>query len=226
MKDLTFKPRIASHLVPFQFFSDNELFKIIYAMRKLDMLEYETLASGSPMVLRNFQNLLRYCGYNWWTTMPANVMAAAHRIKHEFEGEIPRNPEVLMTFMGVSRKVCMLILQDCWPNEETHKGLVCDRHVARVCHNLGWTDKKPNDNEAAIAWEVESWLPRKYFVPFNEGAAGLRQLWKDKSNHTKMLEAAEKRNMRDLLELVVKGQQSAVPKTKAVVDPLTIVVPK
>jgi len=159
------------------------------ALRKNDLFNIDALAGGDRETLETLQNLARYCGYNWWSKGPAWIMGAARRIKYEFAGKVPREPAIIRSFLGVARKVAMLILQDAFPKEVRMRGIVWDRHVEAVVYDaLGWTTVRTSEQRRAQ--DVESWLNEFYYRDLNEGCAGLRQLWKQWSNHALMEEVA------------------------------------
>ena len=182
-------------------FSDFSLFNTIMALRKLGLFELDVLASGDPSVLRKVQNVCRYCGFNFWTHQVAYMMGAAWRIKHEFMGLVPRKPIDLLTFYGVSRKVTMLTLQDAFPKEKRYRGVVMDRHVAVYCRVMGLTKETDLD---LMAQDVEGYLAERFYLPLNEGAAGIRQLWRNKANHKIIMAAATKCDCLGVLKLITK----------------------
>lgn len=150
---------------------DKSLANVIMAMRKLDLLEVNALADGDEELLKKLQNLFLFCGYNYYTEAPAKLIGFARRVKSEFNGCVPENPEDLLSFYGIGRKVCMLILQDAFMKPV---GIVCDRHVYEFLKRAKWT--KANNADRA-AEDVEGWLPPKYFRALNEAVAGIKQLW-------------------------------------------------
>lgn len=204
--------------------SDKQLFKWMMSLRKLDLFDLDKLADGEKgltraQFLRRLQNVGRYCGFNWWTEAPANIMAAAWRIKYEFGGVLPRDPEVLLSFYGVARKVCMLILQDCFRGEKRHRGIVMDRHVEAAVKNLGWSRIV---NLEDLAQAIEAWLHPKFYRMLNEGAAGLRQLWSNDKNHKVMEKAASDLGCQALLNVVVMDCPSNNKNEIHLVDPLVL----
>lgn len=151
-------------------------------------------------MLVKIQNILLFCGYNFWTDRVAYIMGFAKRVKEEHGGVIPCDPLVLKSFYGISDKVLNLILQDGFPDGLA--GIVCDSHVAAALKNLAWTKERTPER---MAVDVQSWLEQKYYKPLNESIAGLRQLWRDKANTGVMLDAAEQLGIKEEFLKVVKG---------------------
>ena len=104
-------------------------------------------------------------------------MGFAYRVKHTYNGVIPENPDEIMTFHGIGRKICVLLFQDAFKID--HFGIVFDRHVARFVIQQKWVSN-PNMHLDAMAAEVEGWLSPKYWRPLNECIGALRQLKKEK----------------------------------------------
>lgn len=180
---------------------------MIMALKKLDLFDLDVMADGGPETLRKIQNVCRLCGYNFWTHVPAQVMGIARIIKYKYKGHIPRAPEVLITWLGIARKVCMLILQDGFPNERHFRGIVMDRHVFAACKNMGWLQKftKAGQDESRAAQLLEASLPTRYFKDLNEVTAGTRQLYSNTKNLPLMLEAAQELGCEGLIHKITKA---------------------
>ena len=65
-----------------------------------------------------------------------SLVKVAQRLVEEFNGEIPRDIDTLVTLPGVGRKTANLILGDIFGQE----GYVCDTHCIRITGRLGITD--------------------------------------------------------------------------------------
>lgn len=198
--------------------SDKVLEKTSYALRKLDLFEIDVLASACPLVLRKIQNVCLLCGYNKWTTVPAQIMGFARRLKYEFRGRIPTDAYILCTFLGVNRKVCMLILQDAFFDNRKYTlevqaqkvkgGLVCDRHVLAFGKSFGLT--KHHGSLSMAARDMESWLVPMLWKEFNESVGGIRQLYSDTETAKKMEAIAEKLGMLDFLRKATRNTANRV----------------
>lgn len=167
--------------------------KVMFAMRKLDMMELDVLCTQSPETLRRVQNVFILCGYNFYTHVPAEIMGFARRVKYEFRGRIPTDAYTLCSFLGISRKICMLILQDAFTDDRKYSlelkreplsgGIVCDRHVLAFSVNFGLTRFRDLDK---AGMDMESWLPRGLWRQFNESVGGIRQLYANAENVERM----------------------------------------
>lgn len=90
----------------------------------------------------------------------SQILAIARRVLEEFDGEVPCDPEVLMSFPGVGPKCAHLVL-----------GIACgepfisvDVHVHRVTNRWGYV--RAAAPEKTMTALVEK-LPRRYWIEIN-----------------------------------------------------------
>ncbi|HEX6270103.1 MAG TPA: endonuclease III [Anaerolineales bacterium] len=88
------------------------------------------------------------------------ILAIARRAVDEYEGNLPCDPEVLMSFAGVGPKCANLVL-----------GIACgepfisvDIHVHRVTNRWGYVQASTPDKTLAA---LEAKLPRRYWIEIN-----------------------------------------------------------
>jgi endonuclease-3 len=88
------------------------------------------------------------------------ILAIARRVMDEYGGEIPCDPEVLMSFSGVGPKCAHLVL-----------GIACgepfisvDVHVHRVTNRWGYVKTSTPEKTMLALGEV---LPRRYWIEIN-----------------------------------------------------------
>jgi endonuclease III len=90
----------------------------------------------------------------------SQILAIAQRVLEEYEGEIPCDPEVLMSFSGVGPKCAHLVL-----------GIACgepfisvDVHVHRVTNRWGYVKAATPEKTMVALGET---LPRRYWIEIN-----------------------------------------------------------
>lgn len=66
-----------------------------------------------------------------------NIIAAAHKIKTEFNGKVPETMEELVTIPGVGRKTANVVLSNAFG---THEGIAVDTHVRRFAIRFDLSD--------------------------------------------------------------------------------------
>ena len=93
-------------------------------------------------------------------TKARNIREIARRAVSEFGGELPADPEVLMSFKGVGPKCANLALGVAANLEQ----ISVDVHVARVTGRWGYVAIGSPD---AVRRQLEQKLPRKYWIEIN-----------------------------------------------------------
>lgn len=90
----------------------------------------------------------------------SQILAIAQRVLEEYGGDVPCDPEVLMSFSGVGPKCANLVL-----------GIACeepfisvDVHVHRVTNRWGYV-KTPTPEKTMVALGEK--LPRRYWIEIN-----------------------------------------------------------
>ena len=90
----------------------------------------------------------------------SQILAIAERVLEEYEGEIPCDPELLMSFSGVGPKCAHLVL-----------GIACgepfisvDVHVHRVTNRWGYVQASTPEKTMVTLGET---LPRRYWIEIN-----------------------------------------------------------
>lgn len=91
-----------------------------YANAPLDELEEAVRPTGF------FRNKARH------------IQGLARRILEDYDGEVPRRMDDLLTLPGVARKTANVVLSNAFG---IHVGVVVDTHVKRVAKRLGLTDE-------------------------------------------------------------------------------------
>jgi len=90
----------------------------------------------------------------------SQILAIARRVIDEYDGEIPCDPEVLMSFSGVGPKCAHLVL-----------GIACgepfisvDIHVHRVTNRWGYVKASMPEKTMTV---LEEKLPKRYWIEIN-----------------------------------------------------------
>ena len=89
-----------------------------------------------------------------------NIQAACRRIIDEFNGEIPRTMEELLTLGGVARKTANVVLGNAFG---IPAGVVVDTHVARLSARLGLTQETVPEK---IEKDLMEKVPKKHWIIF------------------------------------------------------------
>ena len=89
-----------------------------------------------------------------------NIIACAHRLILEFNGDVPRDIEDLLSLAGVGRKTANVIRGNIY-NEPS---IVVDTHVKRVSNRLGITKE---EDPVKIEFDLMKKLPKEQWIPYN-----------------------------------------------------------
>jgi len=89
-----------------------------------------------------------------------NIIASARKIISDFEGEVPRTMEELLTLPGVARKTANIVLLNAYG---VVAGIPVDTHVRRLSLRLGLTEH--NDPEK-IERDLMEIIPRRQWGRF------------------------------------------------------------
>ncbi len=88
-----------------------------------------------------------------------NIQTCCQSIVDQFQGEVPRTMEELVTLAGVGRKTANVILGNCFGVP----GIVVDTHVLRLSNRLGLTHRKDPEK---IEMELAVLIPDTVQVDF------------------------------------------------------------
>lgn len=89
------------------------------------------------------------------------ILAISERLISDFNGIVPDEIDILLTFKGVGRKTANLVLT----LGHGIPGICVDTHVHRICNRWGYVaTKSPEDTESALRER----LPLEYWIPIND----------------------------------------------------------
>jgi endonuclease-3 len=90
-----------------------------------------------------------------------SIMGASKKIVEEFEGEVPRTMEELLTLPGVARKTANVVLGTAFG---IVSGVVVDTHVTRLSERL---DLSRNTDPKKIEQDLMKVIPREKWILFS-----------------------------------------------------------
>jgi len=110
------------------------------------------------MPLGEIENLIK--PVNFYRTKARHLKELARRIGKEFEGEVPKTLEELITLPGVGRKTANIVLAVAFKKD----AIGVDTHVHRIMNQLGYVKTKvPQETEM----ELRMKLPKKLWKKIN-----------------------------------------------------------
>jgi len=87
-----------------------------------------------------------------------NIQSACKRIIEEFDGNVPRTMEGLLTLGGVARKTANVVMGNAFG---IASGVVVDTHVMRLSQRLGLTQSTTPEK---IETDLQKLVPKKHWV--------------------------------------------------------------
>lgn len=90
-----------------------------------------------------------------------NIKQTARRIVEEFDGEVPRTIEELLTLSGVARKTANVVLGNWFG---IASGIVVDTHVSRLSQRLALTE---NETPERIEQDLQRIVPPNDWIQFS-----------------------------------------------------------
>ena len=120
--------------------------------------KYPTLEDVAGAELQEMEQDIRSTGF--YHNKAKNIIACARRLLDDFDGEVPRSLEDLLTLPGVGRKTANVIRGNVYDDES----IVVDTHVKRIAKRLGLTEK--TDPEA-VEFDLMEVLPKDHWILFN-----------------------------------------------------------
>ncbi len=106
---------------------------------------------------------------SFYNTKAKNIKRTALILKDQYDSDIPKSVEKLISLPGVGPKMAHLAMKIAW-NECT--GIAVDTHVHRICNRLCWTQSKTPEQTRK---QFELWLPKDHWNDINLLLVGFGQ---------------------------------------------------
>ena len=121
--------------------------------------KYPTIADFANVSQDELANDIRPTGF--FNNKARSVIGAAKRILNDFNGEVPRTMEDLLTVPGAARKTSNVVLGTAYG---VASGVVVDTHVHRVSRRLDLTKK---DDPVKIEQDLIKIIPQGRWILFS-----------------------------------------------------------
>jgi endonuclease-3 len=118
--------------------------------------KYPTAAALAKARRPSVEKLVKSTGF--FRNKAKSITGMARRLVADFEGEVPRTMEELLTLPGVARKTANVVLGVAFGKAE---GVVVDTHVHRLSRRLGLTEE---DDPKRIEKDLMAALPRSDWI--------------------------------------------------------------
>lgn len=107
----------------------------------------------------DLENLIHPCGF--YKTKSRNLKAASQKIIDDFNGEVPKTMEELMTIPGVGRKSANVIMLEAF---NLPQGIAVDTHCKRISNRLGLSYET---DPSKIEQDLLKIFPKEYYKDIN-----------------------------------------------------------
>ncbi len=119
---------------------------------------YPTAADFAASERAELEELVRTTGF--YRNKAKSIHGATSKIVSDFEGEVPRTMEEILTLPGVARKTANVVLGTAFG---IASGFVVDTHVFRLSHRLGLVEAK---TPVQVESQLVEIIPEKDWIDF------------------------------------------------------------
>jgi endonuclease-3 len=113
--------------------------------------------------LKDIQRLVKSTGF--FRAKAKNIKALSNKIMEEFDGDVPRDLEDLITLPGVGRKTANVVLGHVFGIP----GITVDTHFGRLSRRFGWSKQS---DPVKVEFEVGELIPEKEWTNLSQ-----RMIW-------------------------------------------------
>ena len=121
--------------------------------------KYPTARDLAAVPLKKIEKLVQSTGF--FRNKAKNIKALSGRLAEEFDGEVPRDLDILVNLPGVGRKTANVVLGTAFG---IPTGVVVDTHVGRISKRLGLTS---STDAVKIERDLIELLPRKEWIDYS-----------------------------------------------------------
>ncbi|MEX0819998.1 MAG: endonuclease III [Pirellulaceae bacterium] len=121
--------------------------------------KYPTANDLAAVPVKTIEKLVQSTGF--FRNKAKNIKALSARLAEEFDGEVPRDLDLLIKLPGVGRKTANVVLGTAFG---IPTGVVVDTHVTRISKRLGLTD---STNAVKIERDLMELLPRTEWIDYS-----------------------------------------------------------
>ncbi len=121
--------------------------------------KYNTPQDFIDMNITTLENLIHPCGF--YKTKAKNIKAYSKKILEEYDGNLPKSMDELITLPGIGRKSANVIMLEAFNNPQ---GIAVDTHAKRITNRLGLSS---NSDPLKIEQDLLKIIPKEYYKDIN-----------------------------------------------------------
>lgn len=121
--------------------------------------KYSTPQDFIDIDIKTLEDLIHPCGF--YKTKAKNIKAYSKKILEEYNGELPKSMDELITLPGIGRKSANVIMLEAFNNPI---GIAVDTHAKRISNRIGLSS---NSDPSKIEQDLLKIIPNKYYKDVN-----------------------------------------------------------
>ena len=121
--------------------------------------KYSTPKDFANINITELENLIHPCGF--YRNKAKNIKACSNKILSDFNGEVPKNADDLITLPGVGRKTANVIMLEAFGIAQ---GIAIDTHAKRIANLIGLSNKS---DPIKIEKDLLNIFPKEYLKDIN-----------------------------------------------------------
>ena len=121
--------------------------------------KYSTLEAIDKMPLEELEKLIHPCGF--YKNKAKNIKLTAKKILTDFNGEVPKTMDELISLPGVGRKTANVVMLEAFNNPQ---GIAVDTHAKRLSNRIGFSSESTPEK---IEQDLLKIFPTSYLKDIN-----------------------------------------------------------
>lgn len=121
--------------------------------------KYSTPKDFANIDINELENLIHPCGF--YKNKAKNIKACAQKIITDFNGELPKTAEELISLPGVGRKTANVVMLEAF---EIAQGIAIDTHAKRISNLIGLSKES---DPLKIEQDLLKLFPQNYLKDIN-----------------------------------------------------------
>ena len=120
---------------------------------------YSTPTDFANLDIKTLEKLIHPCGF--YKNKAKNIKACAQKLINDFNGEVPKTAEELMSLPGVGRKTANVVMLEAFGIVE---GIAVDTHAKRISNLVGFSTE---NDPLKIEQDLLNLFPKEYIKDIN-----------------------------------------------------------
>ena len=121
--------------------------------------KYKTAEDFATAPIKQLEKAIQSTGF--FRNKAKNIKACCQQLARRYDGDVPRDLDVLVELPGIGRKTANVVLGTAYG---IASGVVVDTHVGRISMRLGLTDQK---DAVKAERDLIALLPKKEWIDFS-----------------------------------------------------------